>query len=263
MGSAVDTIPPDLVILSPESASIIRDSFTIKGTWTDDRGVQTAYCTLTNTDDVLKKYVVYGNVAASFPGQGSWDIRIEKGTVPDGSYEAAVSIVDIAGHETKAIRQIVIDNTAPVIILKRPSSRKGADASSTDGYGQLFTIKGLAADDSGVGLIEVNIYSDEELTQLVKTVSIKNVPNTISLDVAEFIEGVENDYSAIYGSTSRSAGEQKRWCRVIAYDGSQCYPADGSAQSEEDQKGNAATGYYLYEDLSSSVLSISLCNFSQ
>ncbi len=255
MGSAVDTIPPDLVILSPESASIIRDSFTIKGNWTDDRGVQTAYCTLTNTDDILKKYVVYGNVTTSFAGQGSWDIRIEKGTVPDGSYEAAVSIVDIAGHETKAIRQIVIDNTAPVIILKRPSSRKGADASSTDGYGQLFTIKGLAADDSGVGLIEVNIYSDEELTQLVKTVSIKNVPNTISLDVAEFIEGVENDYSAIYGSTARTAGEQKRWCRVIAYDGSQCYPADGSAQSEEDQKGNAATGYYLYEDLSSSVLS--------
>lgn len=255
MGSAVDTIPPDLVILSPESASIIRDSFTIKGTWSDDRGVQTAYCTLTNTDDVLKKYVVYGNVATTIAGQGTWDILINKGTVPDGSYEAAVSIVDIAGHETKAIRQIVIDNTAPVIILKRPSSRKGADASSTDGYGQLFTLKGLAADDSGVGLIEVNIYSDEALTQLVKTVSIKNVPNTISLDVAEFIEGVENDYSAIYGSTSRSAGEQKRWCRVIAYDGSQCYPADGSAQSEEDQKGNATTGYYLYEDLSSSVLS--------
>ena len=43
MGSAVDTIPPDLEIKSPESASIIRDTFAIKGTWSDDRGVQGVY----------------------------------------------------------------------------------------------------------------------------------------------------------------------------------------------------------------------------
>ena len=257
LGAAVDTVPPELVIESPESASIIRGSFAIKGSWTDDRGVDSVLCTLTNTENEEKKYVVHGQVTTSKTGEGSWNIIIEKDSIADGPYEAAVSIFDKAGHESKAVRQLVIDNTPPVIILKRPSSRKGEENSENiDGYGQVFSIKGLAADDSGVGLIEVNIYSDEALTQQVgKTISINNVPNTISLDVAEFVEGEENVYSAIYGSTDRSIGEQKRWCRVTAYDGSQAYPVDGSEQTEEDKKGNASLSYYLYEDISSTVLS--------
>ena len=259
LGSAVDTDPPELVINSPEPASIIRDTFAIKGSWTDDRGVEKAYVTLKNTENERDKHVVRGSVSSDEDGKsGSWNIVVEKDTVPDGNYEAAVSIVDKAGHETRVVRQLVIDNTPPVIVLKRPSSRKGeTNSEDIDGYGQLFTLKGLAADDSGVGLIEVSIYSDEALTQKMgDTITIKNVPNTISLDVAEFEEGIVNNYSAIYGSTSRSAGEQKRWCRVTAYDGAQLYPADGSQQSEEDKKGNASHTYYLYEDLSNTLLNV-------
>ena len=255
MGASVDTEPPELVINTPESASIIRGTFALNGTWTDDQVVAKVSCTLTNTENEQKKYYVEGEASVVLPGHGEWTITVEKDSIPDGSYDASVSVFDAVGHETKAIRQFVIDNTPPVVVLKRPSSRKGEiDNNNIDGYGQLFTLNGLAADDSGVGLIEVSIYSDEELANLVKTVSIKNVPNTISLDVAEFREGEANDYSIIYGSTSRTAGEQKRWCKVIAYDGAQFYPADGTEQSEEDKKGNAATGYFLYEDLSSTLL---------
>lgn len=256
LGNTVDTEPPELTITSPESASIIRGDFALKGSWKDDGDIDKVFCVLKNTNNEQLKYTVNGEAKKDNNGNGIWSIIVENGTVADGSYEASVSIFDKAGHETKVVRQFVIDNTAPVIILKRPSSRKGEEsAENIDGYGQIFNLKGLAADDSGVGLIEVSIYSDEELTQLVKTVSIKNVPNTISLDVAEFEEGVENDYSAIYGSTNRTAGEQKRWCRVIAYDGAQNYPIDGSQQTEEDKKGNAVSSYYLYEDISSTILS--------
>ncbi len=255
LGSAVDTEPPELVINSPEPASIIRGSFAIKGSWTDDREVEKVFCTLKNTENEKQKFVINGKVTTEDAGKGKWNVIVDQDTVPDGPYEAAVSIVDKAGHETKVVRQLVIDNTPPVVILKRPSSRKGeTSADNIDGYGQIFSLKGLAADDSGVGLIEVSIYSDEGLTQQMgETIRIKNVPNTISLDVAEFEEGIENNYSAIYGSTERTAGEQKRWCRVTAYDGSQYYPADGSEQTEADKKGNASLSYYLYEDLSSTV----------
>lgn len=256
LGATVDTEPPELAITSPESASIIRGAFALKGSWKDDGEIDKVFCVLKNTTNENLKYTVNGEAKTDSNGKGVWSIIVENGTVADGSYEASVSIFDKAGHETKVVRQFVIDNTSPVIILKRPSSRKGEENSENiDGYGQVFSLKGLAADDSGVGLIEVSIYSDEALTQLVKTVSIKNVPNTISLDVAEFEEGVENDYSAIYGSTNRTAGEQKRWCRVIAYDGAQSYPIDGSQQTEEDKKGNAVSSYYLYEDISSTILS--------
>ena len=254
LGSSVDTEPPALVINSPASASIIRDAFVIQGNWTDDGEIKKVTCDLKNTDNSKKQFLFDGEVTTTENGEGTWSVIIDDDSIIDGPYEATVTIVDTADHETKATRQIVIDNTSPVVVLKRPSSKKGAAQSDVDSYGQLFMLKGLAADDSGVGLIEVKIYSDEELTELVKTVSMKNVPNTISLDVAQFEEGIENAYSEIYGSTNRTSGEQKRWCRVTAYDGAQSYPIDGSEQTEEDRKGNASTTYYLYEDISSSLL---------
>lgn len=255
LGSSVDTEPPTLVINSPESASIIRGNFAIKGTWADDQDVAAVSCVLKNTDNEQLQYSFEGDVYEGDGGEGSWTVLISTASVADGTYEARVSVEDSAGHETVAVRQLVIDNTEPVVVLKRPSSSSGDAAADIDGYGQVFSLKGLAADDSGVGLIEVSIYSDEGLTNLLKTISIKNVPNTISLDVAQFEEGVKNDYSEIYGSTSRTAGEVKRWCKVTAYDGAQFYPSNGAAQSENDKKGNASTSYYLYEDLSKTILS--------
>ena len=256
LGAAVDTEPPELFIQSPAPASIIRGTFAIKGTWTDDRDADKVSCVFTNTADEKKKYTLTGEVVTVKGGEGTWNIFVEDASIPDGSYEVTVSLFDKSGHETKVVRQLDIDNTAPVIVLKRPSSRKGEQDENIDRYGQLFTLNGFAADDSGVGLIEVSIYSDEALTQQVgETISIKNVPNTITRNVAEFEEGVENAYSAIYGSTERSNVDQKRWCKVVAYDGSQFYPADGTEQTDEDKKGNASFTYYLYEDISSAFLS--------
>lgn len=255
LGSSVDTEPPTLIINSPESASIIRGNFAIKGSWTDDQEVTEVTCTLKNTDNEELTYSFEGEVYTADSGEGSWTVMIQTASVADGTYEAHVCVVDGADHETVAVRQLVIDNTEPIVVLKRPSSRLGQAAEDIDGYGQFFSLKGLAADDSGVGLIEVSIYSDEALTNLIKTISIKNVPNTISLDVAQFEEGISNVYSEIYGSTSRTAGEKKRWCKVTAYDGAQYYPANGASQSEDDKKGNASTAYYLYEDISKTILS--------
>ncbi len=256
LGAAVDTEPPELFIQSPAPASIIRGTFAIKGTWTDDRDADKVSCVFTNTADEKKKYTLTGEVVTVKGGEGTWNIFVEDASIPDGSYEVTVSLFDKSGHETKVVRQFDIDNTAPVIVLKRPSSRKGEQDENIDRYGQLFTLNGFAADDSGVGLIEVSIYSDEALTQQVgETISIKNVPNTITRNVAEFEEGVENAYSAIYGSTERSNVDQKRWCKVVAYDGAQFYPADGKEQTDEDKKGNASFSYYLYEDISSTFLS--------
>lgn len=255
LGSSVDTEAPELMITGPEAASIIRGNFAINGTWADDGEIESVTCVLTETESKELTYSFTADFTTSKTevGKGSWSAIVEKDSIRDGSYEAAVTIEDKAGHKTKATRQITVDNTAPVVVLKRPSSKKG-QTDDIDGYGQVFSLKGLAADDSGVGRIEINIYDDENLTTLLKTITKTNVPNTISLDVAEFEEGVENDYSVIYGSTNRSSGVQKRYCRITAYDGAQQYPTDGSEQTDDDKKGNASTSYYLYEDISSTLL---------
>ena len=254
LGSAVDTMPPELVISQPAAGSIIRDSFTIGGNWTDDGQIAAVSLILRDTDNDKK----FGPYDAQFEtlsnGEGTWHYTLEKDLVPDGNYEVNITIKDTQNHKSENQRQITIDNTAPVLVLQRPFSKLGTE-SKVESYGQIVTLEGQAADDSGVGLIELNVYSDPELQNLVKTLSFPSIPKTISINAAQFVEGQENDYSAMYGSTSRDAGEQIRYCKIIAYDGAVRFPADGSSQSEADLKGNSTTGYYLYDEISGSLLS--------
>lgn len=254
LGPAVDTMVPVITIDTPITDAVIRDSFTISGAWSDDGAILAVAVTLTDTENGKK----YGSFPATVDikglGQGTWKVNIDKSNIPDGPYEINTTITDLVGHQNAIQRQITVDNTAPVLVMQRPLSKLGT-TSSVEHYGRIFTIDGQAADDSGVGLIEVEVYSDAQLQNHLKTLSFTNVPNTISLDVAKFIEGVENDYSAIYGSTNYLAGQRTLYCKIIAYDGAKRYPLDGEEQTAEDLKGNATTSYYLYNDIATEVLS--------
>lgn len=254
LGPAVDTLVPAITIETPVTDAVIRDSFTISGAWSDDGAILSVTVTLTDTENGKK----YGSFPATVDikgvGQGTWKVNIDKSIIPDGPYEINTAITDLVGHQNAIQRQITVDNTAPVLVMQRPLSKLGTTG-SVENYGRIFTIDGQAADDSGVGLIEVEVYSDAQLQNHLKTLSFTNVPNTISLDVAKFIEGVENDYSAIYGSTNYLAGQRTLYCKIIAYDSAKRYPLDGEEQTAEDLKGNATTSYYLYNDIATEVLS--------
>ncbi|MBR1638660.1 MAG: hypothetical protein IJ688_04665 [Treponema sp.] len=255
LGAAVDTEAPDIAITGPEAGAVIRDSFNFYGTWSDDGEINSITFTLKDieTNKTLGPYPA--EVAVLSVGNGTWSYIIEKDEFADGSYDVTVSIKDKAGHKTETQRQITIDNTAPVMVLQRPFSALGSQ-DSIESYGQIFTLEGQAADDSGLALLEVNVYSDAKLENLIKTLSFTKIGATISVDAAQFSEDTENDYSEIYGSTSRNYGVQTRYCRIIAYDGAKRYPVDGSSQTEADLKGNATTsGYYLYDDISDTILS--------
>ncbi len=251
LGSAVDTEVPNIDVLNPIAGAIIRDSFVINGTWSDDGSISSIVLSLKDTENDTK----FGPYPVSFSkqkdGLGTWNYTIEKDKIPDGTYEVTVSINDDAEHRNEIQRQITIDNTSPVLVMQRPFSKIGE--TKIENYGRIFTVEGQAADDNGVGLLEINVYSDANLQNLIKTLSFTNVPNTISLDVAKFIPNEENDYSAIYGSTVIE-NPKTLYCKIIAYDGAQRYPADGSEQTEEDLKGNPTTGYYIYDDIAIAVL---------
>ena len=261
LGEAVDTEPPSLEIACPVSDAIIRDAFRLAGTWSDDGSIAGLTVTLERTDGTRVYGPFAGTVIESeeddqpntwfceiYPKDASFD-------VVDGSYVATVAITDEGEHTTIMTRQFTVDNTAPIIVLQRPSSKSSVKSEKeVDSYGQTFTLEGQAADDNNVNLIRVNIYADEACTQLVHYVDLNNVPPTISLDVAKFAEGVDNDYARIYGSTGKN-GTKQLYCKVVAYDGAQRYPVDGSNQSAEDTHGNATSTYYLYEDIATSILS--------
>ena len=261
LGASVDTDAPSLEILNPPVDSVIRDTFALSGTWADDGNIASVNVALKRTDISGETKNIAGTLAGDIRlgGSGTWTAEIvpvaEDGTklISDGSYQATVTIKDTVGRTTIRNTTFTIDNTPPVIVLTRPST--AADSLSSDTYGQTFNLEGQAADTNNVSLIEVMIYSDAECTNHIHTVPLKNVPNSINMDVAKFVKGdTENDYFKIYGESTTEGGPKQFYCKLVAYDGAQCYPADGSAQTEADQKGNGIDTYYLYKDIATTIL---------
>lgn len=256
MGAAVDTEPPRLEISTPKPDAVIRGDFKIGGNWSDDGTIESVVVTMKRTDGLGTSL----EFAAEYKeGENDnlnvWSCLINpiatSSQLLDGNYIAQVDITDAGKHTTTKTVQFTIDNTPPVIVLQRPSTK--ADATQPDSYGQKFTLEGQAADDNSISQIELQVFSDKECTNLIHTVPLTNVPNSINLDVAEFAENVENVYSQIYGSTTKD-GEKGFFCKIVAYDGAAYYPSDGN-QTPEDLKGNSTDIYYLYEDIATSILS--------
>lgn len=256
LGSAVDTEPPSVSIETPGVDVVIRDSFAIRGTWSDDGEIDSLTAVLERTDGNGSPISFVGEVFVNEDDNysGSWKIIVDPVSqgILDGTYQLTLSIKDKGEHTTIQTRTFTIDNTAPLIVLQRPSSK--SEATSIDSYGQSFTLTGQAADDNDVSHIYVNIYEDKDCTKFLRTVDLANVPPTIELDVAKFEENVDNDYSGIYGFSSKGHGTVGRYCTIMAYDGSQRYPIEGE-QSEADKLGNATNVYYLYNDIATAILS--------
>ena len=255
LGPAVDTEPPRLEISTPSPDAVIRGDFKIGGNWSDDGTIESVVVTMKRTDGngTSTEFVAEFKEGEN-DNLNTWGCVINPlatKTLLDGNYIAQVDITDAGKHTTTKTVQFTIDNTPPVIVLQRPSTK--ADATQPDSYGQKFTLEGQAADDNSISQIELQVFSDKECTNRIHTVPLTNVPNSINLDVAEFAENVENVYSQIYGSTTKD-GEKGFFCKIVAYDGAAYYPSDGN-QTPEDLKGNSTDIYYLYEDIATSILS--------
>lgn len=260
LGQAVDTQAPELSITKPGVGAIIRDKFAIGGVWSDDGSIKDPAnggltIVLERTDNSGSPITYTGSLDND---SGTWscviDPKAEGNPVLDGEYQATVTIVDTYEHKTVKSITFTVDNTAPVVVLQRPSSKETASDNEIDLYGQKLTLTGQAADDNNISSIKIYFYSDPACTQYLHDVELKNVPPTIELDVAKFIAGENNDYAKIYQHTEKGYKE-KVYCRIEAYDNAQRYPSDGSNQEASDTKGNCTTTYYLYEEIATDVLS--------
>lgn len=253
LGAAVDTDPPSLEIATPPVDAVIRDKFALAGDWTDDGTIASVTVKLERTDGNGEAI----NLNASFKevkvGKGTWELVVdpddEDHPIIDGAYQATVTIADSTNRKTIRTRTFTVDNTPPVIVLQRPGTKI---TETPDAYGQTFSLNGMGGDDNSIDHIDVNIYSDKECTNLIKTISKNNVAPTIELNVAVFEENVENDYATIYGSKTKN-GTQVRYCTITAYDNAKRYPVEGERTAADDN-GNGTSSYYLYDDIYTGVL---------
>ncbi|MBO4532219.1 MAG: hypothetical protein J5726_00775 [Treponema sp.] len=252
LGAAVDTQPPSLTIETPKVDAVIRDVFALTGKWSDDGTIDDVRAELKRTDGKGETIKIDGTFAkdGDLSETGTWKVLVDyqQSNIGDGTYQATVFIKDKSRHETSQSTTFTVDNTAPVLVLSRPSIKDGQNG--FDSYGRTFTLEGKAADDNDVNLIEVKIFENADSTEPMKVVELKNVPLTIEQDVAVYEANTENDYSVIYGNTEFGKAAQ-RYCTVTIYDGAQRYPEDGSAQSEQDKKGNSTNTYYMNSEMTS------------
>lgn len=254
LGSSVDTDPPSITISNPPVDAIIRDDFSISGTWSDDGSIDSISVKLERTDGNGSAVTFAGVFSEDSKkrGTGTWYSTIPAKTNPvtDGTYQAVVTIKDATGRTTIQNTTFTIDNTAPVLILQRPATDiSTTDEASIDTFGKIFTLEGRAADDNNIDHINVKIYSDAAKTNHIHTITLKNVPLSIALDAAKW---GDEAYNKIYGTTV--GDKQRYYCSIEAYDAAQRYPAQGSEASADDANGNCATEYYLYNEIANSSL---------
>ena len=264
LGSSVDTEAPVISVSRPslDNVDVIRGEFPVMGTWSDDGEIQEIKINIKSGDDKDFEYFADVKKEAHKAGEGTWFVAInpqdENNPISDGSYSLQIDIKDKSGHVTSKSTNIIIDNTPPIVVLTRPST--AYNATSFDTYGQTFSLEGQAADTNNISVIEVNIYSDQECTNLVGQIALPNVPNSISMDAAVYDVEKEvyiNPDNASFKLEVPNDGEsegEEFFCRIIAYDGAISYPLDGSEPDEQSSKGNAADYYYLYKDIATLVL---------
>ena len=266
LGSSVDTESPTLEIKNPPADAVIRDEFAITGNWTDDGTISSVKVDMVRLDNSesfpFKGTFLLNSAQRGDHKKGTWSVVVNpfEAELIDGKYEALVAITDDAGHVTTMARSFSIDNTPPLMLLSRPSITY--EQAGFDNYGRSFTLEGKAADDSGVGLIQVNVFDLNDTTGVpLKTVELTNLPHTIEQDVAVFAsdnEIMKANYAAIYGHTDADGNimpeemdiTEQRYCTLMIYDDAARYPSDGSEQTAEDKRGNSTDVYYMDSEIS-------------
>ncbi|MBO4532199.1 MAG: hypothetical protein J5726_00675 [Treponema sp.] len=219
LGAAVDTQPPVVGITYPPSLSVIRDSFVLAGTWSDDQGVKTVHVDVYQSLDEGKKLIHEEEAVVSVDGK--WSITLnnfDKNNAKfyngweysDGDYEIQVYAEDNAKHTSGiASRTVSIDNTAPVLVITNPTTA-GSDATPA-AFGQIVQLKGSFYDFCGK-LTSLTVTFYDESGNAICDSSFSNISDMSDanpLTVARYYSSEEdrannkavyNNYKALFGT---------------------------------------------------------------
>ncbi len=258
LGSSVDTEPPSLSIAADIADKVIRDDFVLRGTYSDDGTVSKLSAVLKRTDKNGEPLEYDGVIIENLKkrGSGTWtiDIPAKSKSIKDGTYQADVSITDSLGRTTVQSTIFTIDNTPPIIILTRPST--ALESTSSDTYGQKFTIEGAAAEKNDIGRMEIQLYTDEACTipAAEEPIVLTNVPSSIEVEAANYdVEQAKYIYKGITQSffiDVPTDGEGREfYYKLFAYDGAKRYLPEDETPSDDDLKGNRAEYFFLQKDI--------------
>ncbi|MEL3905794.1 MAG: hypothetical protein P1P65_02010 [Treponema sp.] len=256
LGGSVDIEHPRGAITDPDAGETpIRGSFVIKGTARDDEGISSISAVFKNKESGEKTKVFPAEPFTNTAGDIAWTIKIDNESngieeghplvkvypIPDGEYEALVTLTDKNGKKTVLNQTYKIDNTPPVFIVSRPSTITGKDETPTvsDGYGAIFTVVGQVGERHTVEKLSVHVDGSGSPIEMTNMFVGKN----INAQVAVYSED-----NPLYKLQAQNLSQALK-SQMFLYDNARQF--NGTASAAE---GNKAEVYYLRDSIFTAVL---------
>ncbi|MBQ5472064.1 MAG: hypothetical protein IIT58_08720, partial [Treponema sp.] len=250
LGESVDTQPPVVTIDYPPADSIIKESFVMEGSASDENGLKEVKLTFKSSS--LSDFTPVEFVAELNEKKKKWtctvDYKDAEGNVilPDGNYEVTVTATDKATRTSDQSRSISIDNTAPVLIIDNPSTT--VDSSSVNKYGSSLKVVGRVVDAHDVDNLLFAVYDKD--TDVLLTAPAQESSLAQNMEIVLGTYGEDGIYNEIYGSNEGTVEYKFKVCvsdEARTYKGSTVTRAD-------DECGNMTESYYLYKQIYSPIL---------
>ncbi|MGP1594752.1 MAG: hypothetical protein ACTTH8_05865 [Treponema sp.] len=275
LGSAVDTTPPSSAIIYPPKNAVVRSTFVIAGTCSDDTNIESVTVHITNTD--TKK--LYGPFQADLASdRKSWSITLNKEKqevpnhpyagweYPDGKYSVTAYATDTVGKNSDtAVNAFTIDNTPPILILTSPSS---SGTLEPDKFGRTISFTGTYAEDTDnkIAEMKVRLFKKSDASKIGE-ISFENIDHMAENNkyvIAQYFSKPESDltneekklfenYKAIFGedkvneyTTNNTAADLPVYMTLLLSDGARVYNDPSNAQGSG--PGNETTYYYRNTD---------------
>ncbi|EEV19487.1 hypothetical protein TREVI0001_2415 [Treponema vincentii ATCC 35580] len=259
LGGQIDILPPEGEITYPDAGETpIRGSFVLKGTASDDDGIQSITVVFENieTQKRSRMYKAEGFTAGS--ASASWTVTVENEAtetepghelvkiypIPDGEYTAILTVTDKGGKSTAFTKNYKIDNTPPVFLVSRPSTIADATGTVTqqaDKYGAVFSVVGEAGEKNTVEKLTVSVPGAEQATMTSKFVG-----TNINAKVAVYTETPPTN--PLYDLQEQDKTQPIRG-QLYLYDNAREYK--GGDPSGE---GNKAEWFYLWDKIYDDVI---------
>lgn len=257
LGESVDTTPPKMNIAYPPANSIIRDWFMMSGLAEDETFVKDVTVvfkgkeTHTFKADVDKEKKQW-TLKANTKSDGRYPIA-------DGQYEVTVTATDSAGRKTSAKITYYIDNTPPVLVLTRPSTRgekddKPVPPNLLDPYGEIikFTGNWWDANSSEGAALSIHFFKEDGET-LVDDYETTIRTQNFDLEIAEGTSG--GLWEALKGACDFSGGSPV----ATAFTYTISLQDDAKVWQSPDQnaptnpEGNTTKHYYINRDITANL----------
>lgn len=218
LGSSVDINDPKLEIKYPASGSVIKDTFTLYGTCSDDKSINRVEVSVLNgelsaTEREKEENLLVKKERATVSGGQEWSLSLnQKVEDTDGETDSAHSYNGWQFADGKIIVRAIayddegrnsgtyevtydIDNTAPVLIASAPGVVIDATSSTQkySEYGTSFSIKGEMSEDHSAS-INVAVYNESDdistaTALLNKTFDYVKISETSPYEIARSVTG--------------------------------------------------------------------------